>query len=404
MRRLGCLLMMLAPVVCSAQVSGVFSLEKTTFAPGEPVVLSLTLHNDGTEPEEVITADPYSFCSGYTIHIARDSEHEPACYRNFGGSCLSGGVLLAAGASRTERILLNYRNESKGSLSSPVKIPGDYTIDAKKGIAYGPAGILSTPNAAQSDEVRQIFHIRVDDSVKLRPDAYSIYVQQLNSTDDDVRREAARTLATMAPPALEPLLLSFASSKDSVLREFAPLALSNLGTKESLTSLAHFLIGAQPGTYESMTAANELGKTHDPAWLPLLLEVANQHGGMYLSYAAESGGDAAVPELLVRLRSPDNDARSSAIYALGRTGSRAAIPLLISLIRPEAGNRDSSALNEAIAADAALTQLTHLFTDFSSTGNSAATYQRRWDRWWLSAGATAPIYKPEECVVDTPLP
>ena len=153
-----------------------------------------------------------------------------------------------------------------------------------------------------------------------------------------------------------------------------------------------------------MTAANELGKTHDPAWLPLLLEVANQHGGMYLSYAAESGGDAAVPELLVRLRSPDNDARSSAIYALGRTGSRAAIPLLISLIRPEAGNRDSSALNEAIAADAALTQLTHLFTDFSSTGNSAATYQRRWDRWWLSAGATAPIYKPEECVVDTPLP
>ena len=128
------------------------------------------------------------------------------------------------------------------------------------------------------------------------PDAYSIYVQQPASTSDDVRREAARTLATIAPPVPEPLLLTFASSKGSVLREFAPLALSNLGTRESLAALARFLTGAQRGTYESMTAAEDLGRTHDPAWLPLLLEIADRHDGKYLSYAAESGGDAAVPQ------------------------------------------------------------------------------------------------------------
>jgi hypothetical protein len=71
-----------------------------------------------------------------------------------------------------------------------------------------------------------------------------------------------------------------------------------------------------------MTAAENLGKTHDPAWFPLLLEVADQHGAMYLSYAAESGGDAAMTALLARLRSPDPNTLGAVINALGNTGSR----------------------------------------------------------------------------------
>jgi hypothetical protein len=224
MRRLSLFVALLAPCLCPAQVTGVFSLEKSTFAAGEPVFLSFTLHNEGMEMEEVSTADPYSFCSGYTIHITRDAAPQPACFQGYGGSCLSGAISLAPGESHTERLLLNYRNDSKGDLGAPVSLPGDYTVDASRGIAYAAPGDSSVFTAPDHSETHQVFHLRVDDALELPPTVYAPYVQQLTSKDDQVRREAARTLATLAPPALEPLLLTFATSKDSVLKEFAPLA------------------------------------------------------------------------------------------------------------------------------------------------------------------------------------
>jgi hypothetical protein len=279
MRHLSLFAALLAPYLCPAQVTGNFSLEKSTFAVGEPVFLSFTLHNEGKDMEKVSSADPYSFCSGYTIHITRDAAQQPACFQGFGGSCLSGAISLAPGASHTERLLLNYRNDSKGGLGAPVGVPGDYTVDASREIGYGDYNLLSTRDHG---ETHQVFHLRVDDALELSPTVYAPYVQQLTSNDDQLRREAARTLATLAPPALEPLLLTFATSKDPGLRQFAPLALANLGTKASLAALAQMLLNSTPGTYEFMTAANDLGKTRDRAWFPLLMEIADQHGAMYL--------------------------------------------------------------------------------------------------------------------------
>lgn len=404
MRHLCCLIMLLAPTLCVAQVTGVFSLEKTTYNSGEPVVLSFTLHNEGKQTEEVEAADPYSFCSGYIIHITRDASHEPSCFQGYAGSCLSGAISLLPGATHTERILLNYPNRSMGDLGAPVKIPGDYTVEAKRDIAYAPPGDSLIFTAPDHSEAEETFHLRVEDNVESTPAAYDDYVQQLASKDDHVRGEAARTLATLAPSTLEPLLLTFATSKDSVLRQFAPLALSNLATKESLAALAKMLSSTEPGTYESMTAADDLGKTHDPSWFPLLLQIADQHGSMYLSYAAESGGDTAIPALLARLQSPDSNTRGAAIYALGRTGSRVAVPLLISLLGTEANQRDEAGLNVTLSANAALTQLTHMVAEQGTDGSSVPGWRRRWQQWWFTSGATATIYKPGDCVSDVPLP
>jgi HEAT repeats len=404
MRRLLLFVALLAPPLCPAQVTGAFSLEKSTFAVGEPVFLSFTLHNEGKEMEEVSSADPYSFCSGNTIHITRDAARQPACFRVFGGSCMSGATSLAPGASRTERLLLNYRNDSKGDLSAPVRVPGDYTVDASGGIAYATPGASQVFTAPNHSEAHQVFHLHVDDALELSPTVYAPYVQQLTSKDDQLRREAARTLATLAPPALEPLLLTFANSKDRELREFAPLALANLATKASLAALAQMLLNSAPGTYEFMTAADDLGKTHDPAWFPLLMEIAYQHGDMYLSYAAESGGDAAIPAMLARLHSPDSETRGAAIYALGQTGSRAAVPLLISLIGTEASQRDAAGMNVSLSANQALRQLTHFYAEQGSDDTLVPSWHRRWQQWWLAAGASAPIYRPGDCVADTPLP
>src|SRR5580698_4347606 len=405
MPRLWIFVALLVPSVCRAQVTGTFSLDKTTFARGEPVFLRLTLHNDGDEPEEIRTADPYSFCSDYEIHITREGSPNPACSQGYGGSCPSGAIMLPPHGSHTERILLNYQNDSRGDLGAPVEIPGDYTIDATREINYAPRSadsrVFTNPDHGQ---VHQVFRLRVDDALQLDPGIYEPYVQQLGSKDDQVHREAARTLATFAPPALEPLLLTFATSDDYVLKQFAPLALANLSTKASLSALAQMLLHTTPGTYESMTAAEKLGRTHDPSWFPVLLAVADQHGAMYLAYAAESGGEEAIPALLARLRTKDSNIRSSAIYALGKTGSRAAIPILISLLGPQVNQTEEDAQNAALSANAALMQLTHLYAEQGPSGALIPSWHSRWQQWWLTSGSTANVYKPGECVADTKLP
>src|SRR5271170_4713227 len=155
MRCLWCFVVLMVPALCAAQVTGVFSLEKTTYNSGEPVVLSFTLHNEGKQTEEVNTADPYSFCSGYTIHITRNGSHEPSCLQGYGGSCLSGAISLPPGGTHTERILLNYPNHSKGDFGAPVKVPGDYTVDAQREISYAPPGdsqLFTAPDHSEAAE------------------------------------------------------------------------------------------------------------------------------------------------------------------------------------------------------------------------------------------------------------
>jgi hypothetical protein len=407
MSRLWIFATMLAPSICCAQVTGTFSLDKTTFARGEPVFLYLTLKNEGEEPTEIETADPYSFCSGYQLQITRDGAPKRACFQGYGGSCPAGALTLAPRESRTERLLLNYKNTSRGALNDPVSAPGDYTIDALRELKYAPSGDSRLFAAPDHSQVHQVLTLRVDDALELPATTYAPYLHQLDSKDDQTRREAARTLATLAPPSLEPLLLSFATSKDYAIKQFASLALANLSTKDSLSALAQMLLHNDPGTYEQMSAAEYLGRTHDPAWFPLLLEVADQQGGVYLSYAAESGGDAAIPPLLARLQTTNSNTRSSAIYALGHTGSRAAVPILIRLLSPplnEKNEKEDNPQNDAISANAALMQLTHLYAEQGSDGTLIPTWHNRWQHWWLTSGATATLYKPGECVEDTKLP
>lgn len=401
-------LALLVRSVCVAQVTGVFSLDKSTFAAGEPVFLNLTLSNQGDTPEEVVTSDPYTFCSQYHVQISRQGSPRTACFQSqgFGGSCLSGAVTLPPHGTRTERILLNYPNDSRGALNPPVRLPGDYTVDALRTISYAPLGPDSHVfQSASHTEVHQVFDVHVDGMRQADPASFAPFVQQLASPDGQVREEAARTLATLAPPALEPLLLTFATSDDTEVKSFAPLALANLASKKSLATLAELLVHTHSGSYESMSAGEYLGRTHDSQWFPLLLGVADRDGPMYLPYAAQSGGDAAIPALLTRMRSGDLNVRNSAIYALGNTKSRAVIPLLINLLRLSPGADAETSADEAIGANAALQQLTHRFVDQPRSDPSWVEAARQhWQQWWASSGQDAKTFWPGECVPDTPLP
>lgn len=404
MLRLSLLVAFVTTPLCTAQVTGTFSIDKPVFAPGEPVFLNLTLSNQGAEPEEVITSDPYSFCSGYQIQISRQGSPHVACSQGYGGSCVSGAITLGPHGSRTERILLNYPNNSRGDLNPPVKLPGYYTVDALRSIGYALRGpnshLFDSPNRT---EVHQTFDVHVDGTLEVSPSVYAPFVQQLASKDDQVRREAARVLATLAPPALEPMLLSFATSKDDTLKQFAPLALANLSTEASLSALANMLAHSEPGTNQSLSAAEYLGKTHDPKWLPALLEAADRDGSWYLSYAAQSGGESAIPALVARLNSTKPGVRSNVISALGSTGSRAAVPLLISLLKNSTSNGGSSA-DDAAAANAALQQLTHHYVQARLSEDWVDLARQRWQQWWLATGQGAKTYKLDECIPDTELP
>jgi hypothetical protein len=129
------------PACAAAQFDLSISLSKTTYLAGEPVFLSLTVKNISTEPLQISTADPLTFCSGYSFDLqgARD-RNAHRCVGGFGGSCLGGFQTLAPGKSRTDRILLNIRYD--------LRRPGTYALRVVYKAEYAPAG-KSLPVAAK---------------------------------------------------------------------------------------------------------------------------------------------------------------------------------------------------------------------------------------------------------------
>jgi hypothetical protein len=113
------------PACAAAQLEVSFSLSKTTYLAGEPVFLSLRVKNVSTEPLQISTADPLTFCSGYHFELpgARDRD-AMSCMSGFGGSCLSAFQTLAPRKSRTDRILilLNLRYDLRRPGSYPLKV------------------------------------------------------------------------------------------------------------------------------------------------------------------------------------------------------------------------------------------------------------------------------------------
>jgi len=361
------------PAIAAGQVKGRFYLQKENYAPGDPVFIYFEVTNSGTEPLEVLSALPYSFCSGYHLKVSTDTAPYSSCGpTGYGGSCASSGVTLAPGESRTERILLNFEHK--------IGADGNYEVDAVRELPYGPAGTLDFFKTPLT--VRERLHFRVGDEVSPDTAAMQALVEQLRSSDPVARNEAARALASLAPPSLEGLLLTFADNPE--LRPWAPLAFHRLNTPRSLEGLAELLHKTEPGTNEHMQSAGFLAETGDPRWFPLLLEVAQENAKInnYVYAAAESGGDQMLPALLILLRSPDAElVRLNAISGFGYTGSRAAMPILLDLMRsPDAVT--------AGRANWGLQQLTHR----SASGDAQAQYLQ-WMRWWSREGADAPIYK-----------
>lgn len=362
----------------SAQVAGEFYLEKATFAPGEPVFLYLKLVNHGPGTVEIFASDPEQpFCSGNSIRVLADSAVTPQCPSFTDSGCVTSGPLstpspLQPGRSRVERFLLNFNHE--------IDAPGGYSVEAQRG----------APGTAHSK-----LHFQVDSNLVFPPSQLATWVDQLKSSDREMRLEAARTLASLGPQSIEALLLGFSNDPD--LRRYAPLAFHRLNTARSLEALAALMKASGPGAFEYLEAARYLAETNDQKWYPLLLDAAEKNAAISNcpAYAAELGGAKMLPELVNLAKNPQS--RLQAVMAMGSTGSKEAIPILLDLLKdPDVGVRDRAGYSLGL--------LTHrTSTQISKSSDTGGEYMQ-WKEWWASEGATAPIYKDTECGEMVPLP
>ena len=371
-------------ISAAAQLTGEFYLQKTSFARWEPVFLYYRLTNNGWDSVTVAsTLDPgQPCCSGHLITVSSDPIPTPSCPLLGGQGCNYTGPpsqprLLRPGESYIERFLLNFDHE--------INIPGDYWVEAKhSGLENRTVGVVHTK-----------LNFRVEENT-IAPSELQPWLDGLKSADRSKRFEAARTLASIAPPSLEETLLGFINNPE--FTGYAALAFHRLNTPRSMDAVAKLMQG--PVTSEQMEAAHYLAQTDNQKWYPLLRDAAekNVRISSYPADAAELGGDKALPMLVALAKSPDREfTGGNAIMAMGSTGSRDAIPVLLNyLISPD--------INISDRANYALQLLTHRTAVRDQVNRNRQTESAKWSQWWKREGATARIYKDTECGEMIPLP
>jgi hypothetical protein len=377
-------ILLCCPNVVFGQLSGRLYLDKESYTLGEPVFLQFEVKNEGRTAQNIIQADPYSFCSGYSVNVSGDPGTQSSCAGyGMAGSCLSSSRSLAPGEKYSERILLNYNHQ--------MRTPGEYEVDASRSLTDGNS--FTSPIL----EVKVHSHFRIEQSGETSAAQLQPWVKQLHSKDIQQKMEAGRILASLAPVSLEDVLLGFADDRD--LRPWAPLALSRLHTERGLAALAELVRTGQPGSYEHMQSAEFLAQTGDIKWFPLFAEIAREKGQIsnYVTYAAQTGGEKALPMLLELLQSPDKEfTQLNAAMAMGDTGSRVAVPILLNLLK----NPNSDLGDRAVYS---LRQLTHRNYGDGHGTVSARDQFTAWLQWWNREGNSARIHKAEECGDFVPL-
>lgn len=363
----------------AAQLTGLSYLEKETFARGEPVFLYLSLVNKGPDTADIVISDlDQPFCSGITITLSSD-QSTAFCPSSRDTLCDYNGPIrnrqLLPGQRYTVRFLLNADHD--------ISATGDYWVDAKySGLA----------NSSGGTQRRLAFRIGAE---SISSSEWKRWLEQLQAPEVKERQEAAKTLAALAPPSLEEILLGFANVAE--FRKYSPMALHRLNTHRSMEALAQFMEG--PVTGEQIKAARYLAESNDQRWYPLLRDAAEKNARIsnYLIYAAELGGDKMLPLLVALAKTPDTATHLNAVMAMGSTRSRAAIPILLEQLKdPDVDISDRASYG--------LRLLTHRTATQDSPSRNRLAESTKWLSWWKREGATAPIYGDSECGQIVPLP
>jgi PBS lyase HEAT-like repeat len=368
------LLAALVGAATRAQLQGHISMAKDVYFAGEPVYVLFEYTNVGKDAVQYSAGDPYAEgCGGYKLEVSEDGakEHASCGERGAGLECIVGSEILAAGETRHQLILVNFGHDLSQA--------GKYQIHATQEMKYAVAtGDVKLAAAQLQFKVEQRFTMQVMKADRERlVGIYKPYVVNLNSQDDEIQREAERAIVSGAPPWLEDTIVGMLRRYTS--REFALLGLKNLNTARSREELAKIVQNTSENTEENLTAVRYLAELGDKRYFPMLLEIAKKQpaneGREYVLAAAELGGDESVMFLQEMLGSGDGSARANAVMGLGKTGSRAAVPLLIEVLN----DRELGKL-----AGQGLVELTH-------------RQEGDWSRWWAANAGNAAVFGVGEC-------
>jgi hypothetical protein len=385
----------LIPAFAGPQFNGHFHLSKSSYIAGEPEFLIFEVKNTGRKPVMIHTANPLSPCSGFRIEVEGVKNREPAgCYPIMSFVCASSSEMLPHGKTHTDRILLNH--------SYDLRKPGRFSLHVSRWLPYDPGPFK--PGHILKDDKHEEFDVRLEiviepaDGKNLEP-VFQQYAQDLKSKNWQEEFAAAQVIADLAPPSMEGTILQMLDVPQ--LQSYGIEGLRNLRTPAAHKALANLVRTAPPGLDLNL-AIRYLGEIGDSGDVQLLLDVAHASApGMYsrelaLVSAAEVGGAEAVPALVGELMDESSMNRQSAVRALYMTGSRAAVPVLIELLRtPDAR------LNKT--AEFGLEVLTHLRTAESPESIPPEVRYLKWAHWWKMHGESATIYKYDQCGDVMPL-
>jgi HEAT repeats len=380
----------------SAQdVQARFTINKANYGIGEPIIVILTVSNNGKSPIWVDFKSPDTplLCHDFAVEIP---EASPA--RRWGcgiaGSCGRSFREIPAGGSITRRQLLN----AEFSFHQP----GTYALHARTAVVVHNQDVFSSPEIERLEVSGTLeANLQGSNESQLKM-AFQPYVEELNNPEPEMRSEAANAITTLAPAFLEDVLIELTKTSYAYAAIEALRKADTLKTREALAEIAR----NNSDSMLRITAIRNLGRTNDVTYLPLLFQLIDSDSEQNQNAAAEAagnlGGSTAVPQLASLISSANAVTRLAGANGLGESHANEAGPLLIGMLL------DSDA-NVRQAAVSGLWLLTHRaafdgnqWADVTSLQSAVAVHQR-WVRWWSSRGNDNKAHGITDCSPPEPL-
>ncbi len=382
-------------------------LEKTQFLEDEPIFVVVDVTNVGDEPLTNST------CGGeFKLDIPGTSRRIPP--NIFGcsgggagvGVCGTEGRLFMPGERISSRYLLTEYSLKAGRYNLIFSGRAGYRWNFNSKTQTG--GSLPVSRHAETepvlgDEVKLMLSFDIlkgsEDDLKR---VMSKYVSEANrpaKNDDQLKRiEARKAIIESAPPFLETLIAQFAS-EDTYPSAQAVEALGRIGNTESRSDLKKLYAQTKNENIRPFIVLTlaRVGHADDSTFFADVLENLPQNEPWESKVAREIkmyaalglgriGGDSAVRLLKTTLANVDPEVLPFIATALGNTGSRSAVPVLISMF----GN--NPARNDVCIA---LSTLTH--KAWCDGSGDDVRLQKDWQIWWDKNHSTVKIYETDQC-------
>ena len=184
-------------------------------------------------------------------------------------------------------------------------------------------------NAGEIEDVKQKAKVKFEGD-------FEEVVLALNSSDDDIREEAARNLGELQDPrAVDPLITALHDSNHYVRREAAK-SLGRIGNDKAIPPLIQALKDEDRSAREG--AAEGLADMKGKALGPLLnaLNDPDWHVRMGVLVALRIIGDKkGVPGIAASMKDENRFVRREAVKSLGRIGDARVIPVLVEALKDE---------------------------------------------------------------------